>query len=171
MNNALIMSRRKIKRRSQSPSKQAPSKTKRKGPKHRDIPLDELKRIIEKSKTGSLSAEEAEKLDGAIDTLAAVTNELEMKGATVRRLRRLLFGPSSEKTSTVFPDETPGADDQSASKSGDEEENGSDTASSSDGAAVSTTTPANESSKRPFYTGKARCFSRPKTVHMSATFL
>jgi transposase len=136
MNNALIMSRRKIKRRSQSPSKQPPSKPKSKRPKHRDIPLDELKRIIEKSKTGSLSAEEAEKLDGAIDTLAVVTNELEMKGATVRRLRRLLFGPSSEKTSAVFPDETPGAEDQSASKGGDDGEvNGSDTASSSDEAA------------------------------------
>ena len=127
------MSRRKIKSRPQPPSKQPPSKTKSIGSKQRDIPLEELKRIIEKSKS-ILSAKEVEKLDGAIDTLAIVTNELEMKGATVRRLRRLLFGPSSEKMRTVFPDENPEAEDQRASKDGDsDEENGSDTASSSDG--------------------------------------
>ncbi len=133
MNNALIMSRRKIKRRPKSPSKQPQSTPKGIGPKQRDIPLDELKRIIEKSKS-VLSAEELEKLDGAIDTLAVVTNELEMKGATVRRLRRLLFGPSSEKTSTVFPNEKPDAEDRIASKDGDDsKKNGSDTGSSSDG--------------------------------------
>ncbi len=97
------MSRRKIKQRPLKKNSKA-SQSGSKGPQRRDISLDELKRIIEKSKA-ILSSEEVETLDGAIDTLAVVTNELEMKGASVRRLRRLLFGPSSEKTSSVFPEE------------------------------------------------------------------
>jgi len=84
--------------------KQRPSNKKPGGSKPQDVSLVELKKILEKSRTKPLSDEEIEKLGGVVDTLAVVTQELELKGASVRRLRRLLFGSSSEKMKDVFPD-------------------------------------------------------------------
>lgn len=79
-----------------------------------NVSLDDLKQIIEKTKS-ILSEDDVEKLDGAVDTLALLTNELELKGASIRRLRRLIFGSSSEKMSDVF-----GTDDKDGScKDGD----------------------------------------------------
>ena len=69
-------------------------------PKHLDIQLDELKSIVERTKT-ALSQDEHETLEAAIDTLAYLTNELQMKGASIKRLRKLIFGSSTEKTSQV----------------------------------------------------------------------
>ena len=74
-----------------------------------NVTHDELQKIIEKSKS-VLSAEEVKKLSGAVDTLAVMTTELELKGASIRRLRRLLFGPSSEKMDAVFPDKKSDSD-------------------------------------------------------------
>ena len=103
MDIALGMSRHKIKRKVQSP-KTKPTGSGPRKIERQDVSVEELKSIIEKSKS-VLSEEEVKKLEGAIDTLTVMTNELELKGTTVRRLRRLLFGPSSEKLSAVFPDE------------------------------------------------------------------
>ncbi|NOZ79359.1 MAG: transposase, partial [Acidobacteria bacterium] len=47
----------------------------------------------------ALSAQEHSKLKAAVDTLAFLTQELEKKGASIRRLRKLIFGASTEKTS------------------------------------------------------------------------
>jgi hypothetical protein len=81
-------------------------KTRKKKPKVdlREIKLEELKAIIDKAKTASLSEEEGEKLLAAVETLAFLTNELEKKGVSINRLRQLLFGASTEKTSQVFKD-------------------------------------------------------------------
>lgn len=48
-----------------------------------------------------LSEEEHATLAAAVETLAFVTQELETKGTTLARLRQLLFGASTEKTSRV----------------------------------------------------------------------
>jgi len=72
-------------------------------PAVREIKLDELKAIIERAKA-SLSEEDAQKLEAAVDTLAYLTRELEKKGVSIERLRKLIFGASSEKTSDVFKD-------------------------------------------------------------------
>jgi transposase len=69
----------------------------------REIKLDELKAIIERAKAW-LSEEDREKLEAAVDTLAFLTNELEKKGVSIQRLRKLIFGSSTEKTSQVFKD-------------------------------------------------------------------
>lgn len=74
-------------------------KQKRK-PKRRDLPLEELKAILERAKA-ALSAEDHATLSAAVDTLVFFTRELEAKGASIRRLRKLLFGSSTEKTSQV----------------------------------------------------------------------
>jgi transposase len=73
--------------------------------RRREIPIDELKAAVGRALALGLSDEDFSKLDGAIDTLAFVTQELEAKGASIRRLRKLLFGASTEKTSQVLDEQ------------------------------------------------------------------
>jgi len=83
---------------------------KKNAPSRTTVSLDELLAIIDLSALRPLTAEEREKLRATIETYAFLTSELEAKGATVRRLRRLLFGSSTEKTSHIFPKETEDSD-------------------------------------------------------------
>ena len=80
-------------------------------PRRREIAHDELRAILERARTGPLSTEDVEQLSAAVDTLAFLTQELEAEGATVARLRRMLFGPRSEKTKDVLAG-VPGTDDR-----------------------------------------------------------
>jgi len=50
----------------------------------------------------AVSPEDYETLHAAVDTLAVLTQELERKNASIARLRRLMFGERTEKTSTVL---------------------------------------------------------------------
>lgn len=93
------MSKRKVKK-----SGRASKVTSQKRGRIQDVSYDELQRIVEKAKTGGLNDDEFEKLSGAIDTLADVTQKLEKKGMTISRLRRMLFGATTEKTSNLFDD-------------------------------------------------------------------
>lgn len=65
------------------------------------VELSELKAILARAKAGPLGEAELGKLEAAMDTLAFLTRELEAKGASIARLRRMLFGPSTEKTTQV----------------------------------------------------------------------
>ncbi|RLI52861.1 MAG: IS66 family transposase [Candidatus Thorarchaeota archaeon] len=69
-------------------------------PKRRELKLKDLETILEQVKA-ALSPEDHATLSAAIDTLAFLTRELEAKGASIRRLRKLLFGSPTEKTSQV----------------------------------------------------------------------
>ncbi len=71
------------------------------GIKRKEIKLDELKSILEKTKP-ALTVDDYETLTAAVDTFSVITQELESKGVTIDRLRRLVFGPSTEKTSQVL---------------------------------------------------------------------
>ncbi len=65
--------------------------------------MDELEAIVERAKSGPLDEADRETLRGAFETLFALTNELETKGTSIRRLRKLLFGGgSSEKLDEVL---------------------------------------------------------------------
>ncbi|MBI5383763.1 MAG: IS66 family transposase [Verrucomicrobia bacterium] len=70
-------------------------------PRRREVRLDDLKAIIERAKTGPLTSEDLATLSAAVDTLAFLTQELEAKGTTLDRLRRMLFGARTEKTRNV----------------------------------------------------------------------
>ena len=74
----------------------------------RDIDLGELTAILDRAGAGALSAAERDKLKAALDTLAFLTHEIGAKGASIERLRRMLFGARSEKTDKVFPDKPSG---------------------------------------------------------------
>ena len=84
-----------------------------------ELELRELEAILARAKAGPLGDAEVDKLKAAMDTLAFLTRELEAKGASIQRLRRMLFGPSTEKTSQVVGskgravDAPPAADAQS----------------------------------------------------------
>src|SRR5690606_40764513 len=80
-------------------------KPKPKPTRRRDGKIDQLEAILERARTAPLGDADLETLRSAVDTLAFVTRELEMKGASIRRLRRLLFGASTEKTSKVRSEE------------------------------------------------------------------
>jgi transposase len=64
-----------------------------------EIDLDHLKQIIERA---PLSDRDRRDLDSAIETLAYLTVELDNKRTTLKRLRSMLFGASTEKASTVL---------------------------------------------------------------------
>jgi hypothetical protein len=66
----------------------------------RELRLEELEAIVARA-AAVLSVEERGTLLAAIETLGILTRELEAKGASIARLRRLLFGAPTEKTSRV----------------------------------------------------------------------
>ncbi len=66
------------------------------------VEMDEIRRILERAKFSPLSEEEHRKLTAAIDTLAFLTSEIEDKQTTIRHLRKILFGSTSEKTRDVL---------------------------------------------------------------------
>lgn len=76
----------------------------------REVKLEDLEAILERARTAPLGQADLQTLRSAVDTLAFLTRELETKGASIRRLRRLLFGASTEKTSNVLG-ETAAAND------------------------------------------------------------
>jgi transposase len=78
--------------------------------KRRTVRIEELAAILERAES-ALAAEDVSTLRAAVDTLALLTQELEAKGASVRRLRKLVFGSSTEKTSKVVGAASPGSDD------------------------------------------------------------
>ena len=71
---------------------------------HRDVDIKELRAALERART-ALSAEDYTLLTGAVDTFTALTRELQLKGVTLERLRRLFLGGDSEKTKKVLGDE------------------------------------------------------------------
>jgi transposase len=65
-----------------------------------ELDMGELQGIV--ARAGKvLSEDERVKLKGAVETLQFLTRELEKKGASIGRLRRMLFGASTESTRKV----------------------------------------------------------------------
>ena len=85
------------------------SKKKPEQQKRRDVHSKELAAIVELTKSGPLEAEDFAKLKAAMDTLVFLTEELQAKGTTIDRLRRMLFGASTEKTSKLLKEARKGS--------------------------------------------------------------
>jgi transposase len=66
-----------------------------------EVELSELEAVLERVRA-VVSPQDHEKLKAAVETLGALTRELEAKGTSIARLRHLLFGPRTEKTSRVL---------------------------------------------------------------------
>jgi transposase len=80
--------------------------------KRMDIDLGELESILARTEDAPLDTQDREKLKAAIKTLAFLTQEIERKGTSLARLRKLIFGASTEKTDDVLGT-SPGDDDKS----------------------------------------------------------
>ena len=80
-----------------------------------DISISELEAIIERSQTEPLSEQDCERLRSVLQTLYFLTQELEKRGASIERLRKLLFGAPTEKLRNIL-DETLGQDDKDKDK-------------------------------------------------------
>jgi transposase len=63
-----------------------------------DLDRRELEAILERAKTMPLSDEQYAKLHATMETLVFLTAELEKKRVSVQRLKRLLFGATTETT-------------------------------------------------------------------------
>jgi transposase len=81
--------------------RQARLKEQRRTAKQHEVPLAELAGIVERAKRAALDETDYATLKTAIDTLAFLTQELSAKGASIERLRKLIFGASTEKTSRI----------------------------------------------------------------------
>ena len=75
---------------------------KKTAPKVLDVSLQELFAIVERSRTGPLDAEDQCKLKTSITTLGFLMEELRRKATSIKRLRALLFGAKTEKTSQLL---------------------------------------------------------------------
>jgi transposase len=71
-------------------------------PERIELGIEELQSILEHATRGPLSTEEYAKLKAAVDTLGFLTQEIESKGASIQRLRHLMFGPKTETTRNVL---------------------------------------------------------------------
>jgi len=76
-----------------------------KPPPAQAVSREEMAAILERTRA-VLSPEEHAKLTGAIDTLAQVTAQLQAKDASIERLRRMLFGASTETSRHVLGEDT-----------------------------------------------------------------
>jgi transposase len=79
-----------------------------KTPLAQPVSREEMAAILERTRA-VLSPEEHAKLSGAIDTLAQVTAQLQTKDASIERLRRMIFGASTETSRNVLGTDTPAA--------------------------------------------------------------
>jgi transposase len=67
-----------------------------------EFPIEEIEAIIERATVGAISPEEYAKLRTLIQTFALLKEELQAKKTSIQRLKQMLFGPSTERTSEVL---------------------------------------------------------------------
>ena len=90
-------------------------------PKRIDVDPDRLREIVRQSRLRPLAVEEHELLEALLETTLWLTNELRSERLSARRLYRMLFGPTSEKTNVVLANDNEAADSKDA---GDSEQKG-----------------------------------------------
>jgi transposase len=83
-----------------------------------ELKEEEVRRDLERIRE-ALGEEVYERFSGIVETLLFLKRLLERKKLTIKRLRRIIFGSSSEKTKDVLPD-APGRGDAEAEDDGAE---------------------------------------------------
>ena len=92
-----------------------------------EVELKELDAIVEKTRTSPLDEEQHRKLKAAIGLLGLLSAAIAAKNASIRRLKKLLFGPKSEKTSKILGN-SDDAKDQGGAELGSKDSNGQEAA-------------------------------------------
>jgi transposase len=88
----------------------------------RETRLAELHTILERAESEALNSADLQALKAAIETLSIVTQELDSKRTSLARLRKMLFGASTESLRNLFGDKAPPNSEESGgadSSSGD----------------------------------------------------
>lgn len=91
-------------------------------PKMIELPRNEVEELLQRA-AGALDPEDYQLIKAVVESYAYLTNLVEDRSTTIQRLRKLLFGASSEKTATVFhtpPDQPRPGTAPPAATSGDE---------------------------------------------------
>ena len=73
-----------------------------------ELPIEELTAIIAQAEVRALSASERAKLKVLVETFALLKEELQSKKTSIERLKRMLFGARTEKTSAVLGGQSTG---------------------------------------------------------------
>jgi transposase len=76
-----------------------------------EVSMEDLEKILERAGRGPLSQEDRDTLRDVFLSYFRMTELLDEKGATIRKLRKLLFGSTTEKTEKLFDGEKPKEDD------------------------------------------------------------
>lgn len=92
-----------------------------------ELDVQQLRAILQQARSRPLDEQEYSQFEAVLDTMLFVTQELDKKGASIRRLRKLLFGARTEKTRNVVREQS--EDEQSeAAKSAAESGTAADSA-------------------------------------------
>jgi hypothetical protein len=67
-----------------------------------DVNISQLLAVVEQTKVGALGEEDHKKLSAAIHTLGILAEELKNKATSISRLKKLLFGASTESSKRVL---------------------------------------------------------------------
>ena len=67
-----------------------------------EIDMGELEKLLERARQGPLSEEDYQTLRAAMETLGYLTHLVGDKDTTIRKLRQIIFGSSTEKTRAVL---------------------------------------------------------------------
>lgn len=70
-----------------------------------EFPMEEIEAILERATLGAITPEEHAKLKAVIAAFALLKEELQAKKTSIQRLRGMLFGPRTERTSEVLGEE------------------------------------------------------------------
>ena len=89
---------------------------------HRDVNQAELAAIVERARAAPLAAEDCATLQVTFATLAFFQQALKEKGASVEKLRQILFGSKTETTANVFG--KPGTKNEEPEKKAGEKKKG-----------------------------------------------
>jgi hypothetical protein len=73
-------------------------------PRYLDITSEQIEGLIERA-SKNLSPEDIEIIRGMADTLLYLSQSVDQKSQSIRRLLKILFGPSSEKSNNILPTE------------------------------------------------------------------
>jgi hypothetical protein len=67
-----------------------------------DFPIEQIEAILERAKVGAINAEEYAQLKAVIQTFALLKEELQSQKTSIQRLKRMMFGASTERTRDVL---------------------------------------------------------------------
>ena len=77
-------------------------------PERIDMRPEELDALVERVRSGSLKAGDAQIVESMAETLKVLSSAIDEKNMSIRRLRRIIFGAQTEKTKNVLKTDTDG---------------------------------------------------------------